>query len=81
MIISLSTPTLYPGLQLTIYGSGFGATQQGGYVAIGPEATGVVTGWSNSTVVVTVPSTGLEPGNLTVEQYGVVSNGVAYTVQ
>ena len=71
---------LKEGDPLTIYGSGFGATQQQGIVGIGPDANGIVTAWGPTQIAVTVPSTGLEPGNVVVKQYGVLSNGIAFTV-
>jgi hypothetical protein len=81
VITSLSSTTLSPGMQLTITGTGFGTTQQGGVVAIGPESNGSVTSWSSTQIVVTVPSAGLQPGDVYVKQYTVSSNGVAFTVE
>jgi hypothetical protein len=81
VIQGISPLSVTAGSQLTITGTGFGTTQQGGVVAIGPESNGIVTSWSNTQIVVTVPAAGLQPGNLYVNQYSVWSNGVAYTVQ
>ena len=76
---SVSPTALSPGMQVTLTGSGFGTSQGGGLVALGPQANGIVVSWSNTQIVVTVPAS-LVPGNVQVKQNGVYSNGIAFTV-
>ena len=64
--------------QVTLTGSGFGATQGAGLVALG-TAPGVVTSWSDTQVVATVTA-GAASGNAQILQNGVWSNAVAFTV-
>jgi hypothetical protein len=65
-----------PGTQVTITGSGFGATQ--GQVWLG-TANAVVASWSD-TQIVAVVAIGSTSGNATVLQNGVMSNPVPFTV-
>jgi hypothetical protein len=67
-----------PGTQVTIHGSGFGATQGSGQVWIG-TANGVVQTWSDGLIVAEV-ATGSMSGNVVVLQNGVMSNPVAFTL-
>src|SRR6266481_5260558 len=66
------------GSQVTITGSGFGATQGTGTVSFNGTAASIVS-WSDTQIVATVP-TGATTGNVTVQQGGTVSNGVSFTV-
>ncbi len=78
-MISNITPTSgVPGTQVTITGSGFGATQSNGLVLLGNTA-GVVTNWSDGQVVATVPP-GAASGNAQILQNGVWSNAVTFTI-
>ncbi len=79
-ISSISPTALTPGGQLTINGSGFGASQGAGYIAFqGAEYVTAVSSWSATQIIVTVPSNVI-PGNLYVNQNGTSSNLTAYTV-
>ena len=80
VLTSISPTAVSPGMQMTLTGSGFGATQGSGLVSFGNAAYGTVVSWSATQIVVTVPTSGLAPGNVSVRQSGVYSNGVAFTV-
>jgi hypothetical protein len=67
-----------PGTQVTITGSGFGASQGSGIVWLG-TAAGIVTNWSDGQVVATVAA-GSNTGNAQVLQNGVWSNSVAFLI-
>lgn len=77
-ITNVSPLAVSPGTSMTINGTGFGATQQSGTVVLNNTIGAVVT-WSNSQIVVTVP-TGTSPGTLYVQQNGVNSNAVQFTI-
>ncbi len=77
-ISNVSPNSGVPGTQVTITGSGFGASQDGGQVWLG-TANGVVRSWGDSTVVAVVAS-GSRSGNAQILQNGVVSNAVPFTV-
>jgi trimeric autotransporter adhesin len=77
-ITNVSPTSGLPGTQVTITGSGFGATQGTGNVWLG-TAAGVVDSWSDGQVVATVPS-GSTSGNAQILQNGVLSNAVAFTI-
>src|SRR6202140_4499379 len=73
------TPTSgLAGTQVTIAGSGFGATQGSGNVWLG-SMYGVVVSWSDAQVVATVAS-GSKTGTAAILQGGVWSNSVNLTV-
>jgi hypothetical protein len=77
--ISAVTPTVgVPGTPVTITGSGFGATQGSGQVWIG-TMNGQVEMWSDTQIVAAV-ETGSGSGIARVLQNGVMSNGIAFTV-
>jgi IPT/TIG domain-containing protein len=77
--ISNVTPTSgVAGTQVTISGSGFGATQGSGNVWLGSNF-GVVSSWSDAQVVATVAS-GSKTGTAAILQGGVWSNTVNLTV-
>jgi carbon monoxide dehydrogenase subunit G len=78
-LTSISPTAISPSIQMTLTGTGFGSAQGNGSVILGPEATGTVVSWSNTKIVVTVPSE-LVPGNASVTQNGATSNGIAFTV-
>lgn len=79
IIESVSPAILTPGMQMTLTGSGFGATQGSGFVYFGYGAYGAVTSWDDTRIVVMVPS-GIFPGTVEVVQNGVASNNVNYTM-
>jgi len=66
------------GTQVTINGSGFGATQGSGQVYLG-TAAGVVSSWSDTQVVATV-APGATSGPVQILQNGVFSNQFGFTV-
>jgi hypothetical protein len=73
------TPTSgLAGTQVTITGSGFGASQSGGIVWLG-TAPGTITSWSDSQIVATVAA-GSASGSAQVLQSGVWSNSVPFTI-
>lgn len=78
--ISSATPNSgIPGsTQVTISGSGFEATQGNGFVQIG-TLNGVVSTWSDTQIVATVP-TGSGNGVVEVDQNGLYSNDVPFTI-
>jgi hypothetical protein len=78
-VISSLSPTSGPaGTQVTITGTGFGATQGSGSVWLGTKYATVVS-WSDTQVVATVAS-GSATGSTQVYQNGVWSNAVTFTV-
>ena len=77
--ITSVTPTSGSGgTQVTIAGTGFGATQGSGYVTLG-TTFGQVVGWSNSQIVAKV-ATGSQTGVVQVQQGGVQSNSINFTI-
>ena len=66
------------GTSVTISGSGFGSSQGSGIVWLGSTA-GQVTGWSDTAVVATVAATAVS-GVARIEQNGVWSNALTFTV-
>ena len=78
--VSSVTPTsALVGGQVTITGSGFGATQGSGSVWLG-STYGVVISWSDTQVIAAVAS-GSQTGSAKIFQYGVWSNALDFTVQ
>ncbi|MGD0280779.1 MAG: 6-bladed beta-propeller [Dissulfurispiraceae bacterium] len=80
----LSISSLYPasgsvGDQVTITGSGFGTTQGGSTVSFNGTAATTVYSWSDTQIVVAVPS-GATTGNVVATVNGAQSNGVPFTV-
>ena len=78
VIASISPSQVAPGMQMTITGSGFGATQGNGFVGTA-NTNGNVVSWSDSQIVITI-APGTTQGNVTVQQYGVHSNSVPFTM-
>ncbi len=78
-ITSISPTSGYPGTQVTINGTNFGASQGSGSVWLGNKLAGSIVSWSNTQVVATVATTALS-GNAIVQQGGVWSNSIAFTV-
>jgi hypothetical protein len=78
-IVSRVTPTSgIPGTQVTVTGSGFGASQGTGNVVLG-TVYGNVVSWSDTQVVATVAA-GSTTGTARIFQSGTVSNAVNFTV-
>jgi hypothetical protein len=78
-ITSISPTSGYPGTQVTINGTNFGATQGTGSVWLGNQLAGSIVSWSNTQIVATVATTALS-GSAQVQQGGVWSNSIAFTV-
>ena len=85
---TISTPVIQgisplswtPGMQVTITGSGFGATVgNGGVYFVGSGVYGAIVSWSATQVVFTVPS-GIGPRSVLVFQNNTNSNSVPYTM-
>lgn len=77
-ITNVSPTTAIAGNQITIAGTGFGASQGSGNIWLG-SAYGVVVSWSDTQAVATVAS-GAKSGTAQVLQGGVWSNAVNLTV-
>lgn len=77
-ITSVSPSSGVVGTPVTISGSGFGATQSSSVVEIGGVPVSA-TSWSNSQIVVTVPSNALT-GPVTVTVAGITATGPTFTV-
>ena len=77
-ISSVSPTSGVSGTQVTIAGSGFGATQGSGQVWLG-TASGIVQSWSDTQLVAVVTS-GSTTGNAQILQGGVWSNAIPFTV-
>jgi hypothetical protein len=77
-ITSLSQNSGAVGQSITITGTNFGATQGSGTVSFNGTAA-LVTSWSASSIVVTVPSD-VTSGNVVVTVLGSASNGIFFTV-
>ena len=77
-ITSLSPASGPPGTSVATPGSGFGSAQGSGLVMIGGAAA-QVTSWSDTQVVVTVPSTSLT-GVVRIQQNGNWSNPLTFTL-
>ena len=77
-IVTVNPSTGGPGTTVTITGTGFGATQGSGIVWLGSTA-GNVMSWTDTQVVATVASSALS-GVARIEQNGVWSNAVTFTV-
>jgi hypothetical protein len=78
-ITSISPTSGYPGTQVTINGTNFGATQGSGSVWLGNKLAGSIVSWSNTQIVAVVAATALS-GSAQVQQAGLWSNSIAFTV-
>lgn len=78
-ITSLSPTAAAVGTQVTITGTGFGATRGSSTVTFNGTLTGTPTSWSATTIRVNVPA-GATTGNVVVRASGVNSNGSPFTV-
>jgi hypothetical protein len=76
-ITSISAISMLPGMQMTIEGCGFGATQNG-MVTIA-NTNGIVVKCSETQIVVTVPE-GISRGQIYVQQNDVQSNAVYFGI-
>jgi uncharacterized protein YjdB len=77
-ITSVTPNSGAPGTSVTLTGTGFGASQGSGTVWLG-STNGQVVSWSNTQVVATVAPTALT-GIARIEQNGVWSNSIGFTV-
>jgi N-acetylneuraminic acid mutarotase len=77
-ITSVSPNSGAPGIVVTINGNGFGSSQANGIVELG-STSGEVIGWSNTQILTAVASNSVS-GVARVEQNGVWSNAVTFTV-
>jgi hypothetical protein len=78
-ITALSPVQGVVGTHVTIAGTNFGATQGSGSVTIG-GIDAPITSWSDTQIVATV-ATGATTGNVKVQQGGILSGGIQFTVQ
>lgn len=77
--LSSESPTSGPvGISVTLYGTGFGATQGSSTVSFN-GTTGAPTNWSNGSITVPVPA-GATTGNVVVIVGGISTNGLGFTV-
>jgi hypothetical protein len=79
-VLTSVTPTSgIPGVtQVTVTGSGFGATQGNGFVQLGTQ-NGTVSSWSDSQIVATVSATA-RSAVASVNQNGLNSNTMPFTI-
>jgi hypothetical protein len=77
-ISSVSPATATAGTQVTVTGTGFGSSQGNGSVWLGSTLGAIVT-WSDTQVVATV-ATGSTTGTAQIQQAGVSSNALPFTV-
>jgi hypothetical protein len=78
IVTNVSPARGLPGTQITITGTGFGATQGSGNVWLG-STYGIVMSWSDTQVVATV-ATGAQSGTAQILQGGVWSDPVNFTI-
>jgi IPT/TIG domain-containing protein len=78
-VTSISPTTGYPGTQVTLNGTNFGASQGSGSVWLGNKLAGSIVSWSNTQIVAVVAATALS-GSASVQQGGVWSNSITFTV-
>ncbi len=77
---SIGPTVAQPGVKVTIGGKNFGATQGNGNVKFG-TTNAAITSWSDTKIVVTVPTVTNGNYNVTVTKNGgQVSNGIQFTV-
>jgi len=77
-IVGVSPLIAAAGTQVTVTGSGFGASQGQGYVVVG-SALGTVISWSDSQIVAAV-APGSTTGSVQVVQAGQQSNSIDITI-
>lgn len=77
IIGSLDPTTVTAGAHMTITGSGFGETQESGFVTTN-NTRGVVVSWNDKQIVISI-APGTTPGQVRVSQKGYESNGVYFT--
>jgi IPT/TIG domain-containing protein len=78
-ITSVSPTSGAPGTAVTISGTSFGAAQGNNYAAFTGANAYAVTSWSNTSIVVPVPSTAAS-GSIAVSVNGILTNAVSFTV-
>ncbi len=79
LISSVTPPSAAVGALVTLAGSGFGATAGNTQVEFNGAITSVTT-WSDTSITAYVPAAATN-GPVTVNMYGVASNGVQFTVE
>ncbi|MGB7229083.1 MAG: RHS repeat-associated core domain-containing protein [Candidatus Acidiferrales bacterium] len=79
VVTGLSPAAGAPGQSVTVSGSGFGATQNGGTVTFNGAAA-TVTSWSDSQIVVVVPDEATS-GSVSVTAGGISAGGVQFIIQ
>jgi hypothetical protein len=77
-ITGISPAQVSPGMQITINGGSFGASQGSGIVNLGSTQANIIS-WSGSQIIATV-AVGTIPGKVSVTQNGSTSNGVWFTM-
>jgi hypothetical protein len=78
-ITSINPTSGFPGTQVTFTGTNFGASQGTGSVWLGSKAAGSIVSWSATQVVATVAA-GAASGSAQIQQNGVWSNAITFTV-
>ncbi|HEV7239250.1 MAG TPA: IPT/TIG domain-containing protein, partial [Thermoanaerobaculia bacterium] len=78
-LTSVSPTTARAGDSITLTGTNFGATQGSGSVWLGNKLAGSIVSWSDTQIVAIVAS-GAKSGSAQVQQGGVWSNSIAFTV-
>ena len=78
-LASISPTSGAAGTVVTFTGSGFGASQGSGVAWLGSAAAGAIQSWSDTQVVATVASAAFS-GIARIQQNGVWSNALAFTV-
>jgi CSLREA domain-containing protein len=78
-VLSLSPNVGNSGQAITITGHNFGVAQGGSTVTFNGTSAGTATSWSDSLLIVTVPS-GATTGPVVVTVNGVASNGMPFTI-
>ncbi|MGZ5464909.1 MAG: beta strand repeat-containing protein, partial [Thermoanaerobaculia bacterium] len=78
-LTSISPANGYPGTQVTLTGTNFGALEGSGSVWLGSKLAGSIVSWTNTQIVAVVDS-GATSGSAIVQQNGVWSNSIAFTV-
>jgi IPT/TIG domain/Beta-propeller repeat len=78
-LASINPTSGYPGTQVTLTGTNFGALQGSGSVWLGSKLAGSIVSWTN-TQIVAVVAAGAASGSAIVQQNGIWSNSIAFTV-
>ncbi len=80
VLTSISPTSIATGMQVTLTGSGFGASKDQYGAIFGGQETTSVTSWSDTQIVLTVPANVIA-GTLKMQNGNAAeSNGIAYTI-